>query len=64
MPRSKSPNDVPLKVIGIKTSPEWAQWLAQFARSQKVSVAALVDRALVEHAKSLDFQLVPPQRIP
>lgn len=54
----------PLRTIGIKASTEWAEWLERLARHQRTTVASLIDRALAEHARSVQFEDQPPERIP
>ncbi len=46
----------------IKTSVEWKDWLSRFAESNRTSVSALIDQAVVEFAKSRGFDELPPPR--
>jgi hypothetical protein len=47
----------------LKMRREYADWLERFAAMERVSLAALLDRALASHALRQGFQ-VPPDRVP
>lgn len=56
-PKSKT---VPC-AIAVYGSLEWREWLNEFARSQRIPVACLVDRVLSEEAKRRGFPTAPPR---
>lgn len=45
----------------LRMSTEYADWMERFAAKERVSVSALIDRALASHAAREGFQL-PPER--
>jgi hypothetical protein len=47
----------------LKMRQEYADWLDRFASKERVSLAALFDRALSTHAEQVDFE-APPERVP
>jgi hypothetical protein len=51
-----------VSVTTLKGSRDWAEWLSRFADYRRVSLAALIDMALAEHAKSTGFNENPPKR--
>jgi hypothetical protein len=52
-----------LRTIGIKSTREWAAWLDRYAKSQRVTIASLIDRALAADAERNGFE-APPERVP
>lgn len=47
----------------LKMRREYADWLERFASMERVSLAALFDRALASHAARAGFE-APPERVP
>ena len=45
----------------LRGSTEWKAWLEEFARSNRLSVAGVIDMALTRLAKDLGFR-EPPER--
>jgi hypothetical protein len=45
----------------LRGSEEWKKWLEDFARSNRMSVAGIIDTALTRLAKDLGFR-EPPER--
>ena len=58
-PKSKGP-----RVIGIRTTAEWAAWLERVAKYCRTDVAKLVDAAVADYAKAKGFSEAPPERVP
>lgn len=61
--KTKSPDPArkPI-VINIKGDPEWGTWVEKLAEHNRMSVAGLVDQALVLMAKASKFDDKPPKR--
>lgn len=49
-------------VLALKGSPEWKDWVDALAEHCRTDLSKLVDRALVDLAKSEGFDPKPPQR--
>jgi hypothetical protein len=47
----------------IKMRQAYAEWFERFATHERVSLSALVDRALSVHAQQIGFE-PPPERLP
>lgn len=47
----------------LKMRQEYAEWLERFASHERVSLAALIDRALFTHSQQAGFE-APPERVP
>jgi hypothetical protein len=52
------------KTIGIRTTPEWADWLDRAVRHCRTDTAKFLDAAAAEYAKARGFTEPPPERIP
>jgi hypothetical protein len=52
------------KTIGIRSTPEWADWLDRAVRHCRTDIAKFLDAAAAEYAKSRGFTEPPPERIP
>jgi hypothetical protein len=52
------------RIIGVRATDEWADWLERLAEAHRTTVAGLVDRALTEWAESRGFAEKPPKRTP
>lgn len=50
-----------MKTHGLRMTAAYSDWLERYARSQRVSVAALIDRALADDAERRGFP-APPER--
>lgn len=50
------------KTIGIRVSPEYAEWVERLARANRTTIAGLVDQALAGHAERIGFDETPPER--
>jgi hypothetical protein len=61
---SKGKAQPPVKTIGIRSTPEWAEWLERLARHYRTTVAGVIDRALTEWTEAEGYEEKPPQRIP
>lgn len=48
-------------VIGLKGLPEWKVWLARLAEHRRLSMADVIDQALVDYAAKYGFE-PPPKR--
>jgi hypothetical protein len=54
--------DEPRKVLlAIKGRQQWKVWLEGMAAKERVTVAALIDRALAHYAEEIDYA-PPPER--
>ena len=63
MAKEKSPakEDRRAMVLGMRGKPEWDQWLTRFAKHLRATRVGVIDRALMELAQKVDFEL-PPER--
>jgi hypothetical protein len=50
------------KIIGIRSSPEWADWLERLAEHYRTTVAGVIDRALAEWTEAQGYEERPPRR--
>jgi hypothetical protein len=57
------PNLDEMTTRALKMRREYADWLERFASFERVTLAALIDRALSSHAQHTGFEQ-PPQRTP
>jgi hypothetical protein len=57
----KSESPKPAKTIGFRVSGAYAEWIEEFASSERMSVATLIDRAVASYAKDNSFR-EPPER--
>jgi hypothetical protein len=62
-PAKKKPGADEMVTRAIRMRQEYADWLERFAMKERVTLAALFDRALVTHAQECGFQ-DPPERVP
>jgi hypothetical protein len=53
---------LPPKTIALRTSGEYAAWVEALAEHNRSTIAALVDQALVKHAREIGFNTPPPKR--
>jgi hypothetical protein len=63
-PKNKAREGPGFRTLGIRMSHEYAQWLADAAKHDRVTIAAFLDKAAAEHARAVGFQPPPPERIP
>jgi hypothetical protein len=59
-PRS-SESTVRVSAFGLRSTPEWRDWVLRMADKERVGVSDLVDRALALYAEHIKFEL-PPKR--
>jgi hypothetical protein len=45
-----------------RSTPDWRDWVARMADSERIGVPDLIDRALVDYAKKVGFREPPPKR--
>jgi hypothetical protein len=62
--RARGPIDPEIRVLGVRATRAWCDWLERAAKHGRVTVAAFVDRATAEHAKASGFDEPPPERLP
>lgn len=46
----------------LRSTPDWRDWMARLAESERIGVPDLIDRALVDYARKVDFPEPPPRR--
>ena len=63
-PEAKGAADAGFKTVGVRTSPEWAEWLDGVARHYRTTVAGVIDRALSEWTEANGYPTRPPERLP
>lgn len=63
-PKGASKATAPIRTIGFKASQEWSDWLERFAKTNRTTVAGVIDRALAEMAKVQEHPEPPPERVP
>lgn len=47
--------------VTITGNPEWREWIQDLAASERTTVAGLLDRLAVQHAKQIGFRAAPPR---
>lgn len=55
--------DRPVKQIGIRSTPEWADWVREAAKFCRTDVGKLIDAALIRYLRDAGFEEPPPPRI-
>jgi hypothetical protein len=70
MPTMAKPKRKPIKAEdptmltrGLRMTGAYSKWLERFAKSQRMPVASLIDRAMASYAGASDFE-TPPERVP
>jgi hypothetical protein len=53
-----------VKLIGVRSSVAWSEWLEGLAESHRTSVSGVIDRALTEWARQQGHPVPPPSRMP
>ena len=61
--QASKPPEPEMKTHGWRMTAAYSIWLEQFARSQRMSVATLIDRAVADDAERKGFK-APPDRVP
>ncbi len=64
LPKNKARQGPGFRTIGIRVSDEYAEWLAQAARHDRVTISAYLDRAASDRARAIGFNEPAPERIP
>lgn len=49
-------------IAGLKAGPEFEAWLHRFAKAQRDTLSALIEKALIAYAKAEGFNEEPPER--
>jgi hypothetical protein len=64
-PKKRAPGGGALKMTtrGLRMTEEYAKWIDEFASSERMGVATLIDRAVAAYAKEAGFK-APPERVP
>jgi hypothetical protein len=52
------------KTIGVRSTPEWADWIDRAARHCRTDIAKLIDASVADYVKARGFNEAPPERIP
>lgn len=60
--RSKPASDRKTIAVTIKGSPEWKDWIDGLADHCRLDVAKVIDRAVIEYAKTEGYDRKAPQR--
>jgi hypothetical protein len=63
-PKNKAREGPGFRTIGIRVSDEYADWIAEASKFDRVTIAAFIDKAVAERAKAIGYQVPPPERIP
>ena len=63
-PKNKERQGPGFRTVGLRTSNEYAEWLAELARFDRGTIANLADRAFAAYARAINFPKPPPERIP
>jgi hypothetical protein len=45
-----------------RSTPDWRDWVARLAESERIGVPGLIDRAMADYAKRAGFSDPPPKR--
>ncbi len=53
----------PIKTVGIRATPEWAEWLERAATFCRTDTSKLIDAALVDYMRARGFSEDPPPRL-
>jgi hypothetical protein len=51
-----------LTTRGLRMTVAYAEWIDEFAPSERMGVATLIDRAVADYAKQVGFR-TPPERV-
>lgn len=52
------------RVVGVRATGEWADWLEGLAGEYRTTVAGIIDRALTEWSEAQGYPVKPPRRTP
>ncbi len=52
------------KTIGVRVTPEWADWIERAAKFCRTDVAKLIDNAVADYVRGRGFSEPPPERVP
>jgi hypothetical protein len=52
------------KTIGVRSTPEWADWIDRAAKHCRTDIAKLIDASVADYVKARGFNEAPPERIP
>ncbi len=63
-PKNKERQEPGFRTVGIRVSAAYADWLADAAKHDRVTIAAFLDRAASDRAKAIGFMTPAPERIP
>jgi tRNA (Thr-GGU) A37 N-methylase len=63
-PKNKERQGSGFRTVGIRVSDEYARWLAEVAKFDRVTIAAFLDRAAADRAAAINYPKAPPERIP
>jgi hypothetical protein len=62
MGRPKKRQETEYKVIAIRGTPDWHEWVFQLAEFRRTPVTSVIDQALVEYAERHGFKKPAPSR--
>lgn len=57
----RKPNRIRSSATNIRSTPEWREWLQEFADFKRKDLVDLIDEALLAYARQEQFK-VPPKR--
>lgn len=57
----RPPNRVRSAATNIRSTPEWREWLQEFAEHKRKDLVDLIDEALLAYARQEQFK-IPPKR--
>jgi hypothetical protein len=58
----KAPVRTRVTTVAVRASVAWKEWLDRFADFRRLTVADVIDQALVSHARETGFTELPPKR--
>lgn len=63
-PKNKERKGPGFRTIGFRASMAFSEWADEAAKYDRVTVAAFIEKAMVDRAKAIGFEKKPPERIP
>jgi hypothetical protein len=63
-PDPKGASESGFKTIGVRSSPEWAEWIEGVAKHYRTTIAGIIDRAMSEWTEENGYPERPPERLP
>jgi hypothetical protein len=63
-PKKQAKRSTGPRTIGVRSSPEWAEWLERAAKHCRTDIAKLIDASVADYVRARGFTEAPPERVP